>query len=109
MSNEQCAIWRKPTQGLASLAQDLVSPAQKPLRDVPAQAGVGDRDAVTKIGEVARNGLVALEEVAFEHDADERRRASEPLFDEAAPDFFLSGMLLAGVGMTAVHHEDLRQ
>jgi len=85
------------------------APAEEAFGGFPADAGVGDGDAVAEFVNGSGEGLVAFEEVAFEHDAHEGQGAVAALLDDAAPDVFLSGRDFAGVGVAAVDHDDLGQ
>src|ERR1051326_528475 len=101
------SIFTPPTPGLRRhqrISQLTGSPFEHALGDVPSDAGVGDGDAVLKFGHGAGEGMAAFVEEAFNHHADEGFGPGGALFDEAAPDFFLAGVLLAGIGVAAIDH-----
>jgi hypothetical protein len=83
--------------------------AQHSLGHFPAETSVRDAYAVAELGKFRRDGLIAFEEIAFDHHADERRSAGQALSDEVFPDFLLAGMLLAGIGVAAIDHEHGRE
>ena len=78
------------------------------LGDFPAQAGVGDADTVLQVLRVLQF-LSAFGQVALDHNADERLAAIGWLGDEVDPHVFLTGMLLARIGMAAIDHGDFGQ
>src|SRR6266478_1327586 len=78
-----------------ALRQSGVPLAQHPFGRFPAEASVGDRDAVAQIGWNFCNGLVALPQIAFHHRANQSAVTRHALFDEAAPDILLPGVLFA--------------
>ena len=83
----------------------------------------GDRKVYCEISSTRGNGvliyvnsdkslgwrLATFREVTLEHNSDDRAVAIGSLVDDAAPDFFLAGVLFARIGMTAVDHQHWRQ
>ena len=53
--------------------------------------------------------MSAFGQVALDHHADERLAALGSLSDEVHPHVFLTGMLLARIGVAAIHHEGVGQ
>jgi hypothetical protein len=79
--------------------------AQDAFGGFPAQAGVGDADAVFQISVVFRHGLAAFIQKAFEHQPGQGRVAAGALRDDVASHFFLLGVLLVRIRMTAIDHD----
>src|SRR5690349_19218845 len=80
--------------------------AEDALSGGPVEAGVGNADAVFEFGAVFGNGLVAFLEIAFEHETDERLVAFGPLGDDAVGNLLLHAMLLQGIRVATIDHED---
>ena len=57
-----------------------------------------------QLGQIIRNRLAAFAQVAFDHRADERFVASDTLLHQTVPNVLLTGMLLGGIGVAAIHH-----
>lgn len=73
-----------------------------------ADAGIGDRDAVTQ-RLAGREILAAFVDVAFDHHADDAAFAACELAGDIGADVDLARELLARVGMREVDHHALRQ
>src|SRR5258708_15674613 len=86
-----------------------MTPTEHTLGRLPAQARIGNGNAVAQLGGGFREWLVALMEIALKHHSDQRLGPARPLPDDAAPDFLLAGMLFAGICVTAIDHQDWRQ
>ncbi len=78
---------------------------QQRVRGLPVDAGIGDGDAVAHLALGLLAGLVALEQVGFEHDADDGAVALLDLVDDVVGHLGLQTMILAGVAVAAIHHQ----
>ena len=75
--------------------------AENPLGAFPAEAAVGDRDAVAQF---AAERLATVEQVAFQHYPDQVAGADQALVQHAGEDAGLVQRVLAAVGVTAIDH-----
>ena len=78
---------------------------QDSLGRFPTHAGVGNGNAVTQFRHSFGNRLIALFQITLDHQPDERWVSPGALLNHIAPDFFLPGLLLGGVGVAAIHHQ----
>ena len=98
----------RSSQGFGA-GQGIGALAQHAFRHIPPETGVGDRNAIAQRRGLNREGLITFVEIAFHHHANERTSAGGTLRYDAVPDLFLARVLLAGVGVTAIDHEDGRK
>ena len=82
-----------------------MGPPQHPLSRLPANAGIGDRNAVAQLAQLVRDLLVPGVQITFNHEANDGDIARQALLENRAPYLFLVFVLLAGIGMAAIHHE----
>ena len=72
----------------------------------PSDAGVGYGDAVLEVAWIALvQGLIALEQVTFQHHADDILVAVNALLQDIVEGDALLGVVLAAVGVRAVDHQ----
>ncbi len=82
---------------------------EHPLGIRPADAFVGDGNAIFQLGKILAARLIAGFEVAFDHNGADASIAGADLFDDILEDGFLSFVILVAVGMAAVDHDPDRQ
>src|SRR5205085_7859522 len=90
------------SDGAQPATQSLRRLAQQSLRLFPADARVGDRDAVPQRRRLRTEILASFDEIALEHRADQGAIAGGALLDDARPHDALALVRLAGVRVAAV-------
>src|SRR5690625_7670496 len=75
------------------------------LGGLPADAAIGDRDAILQAGGVVPDILSARVEMALHHEAGDGAVAGQNLAGDVFHDPRLQLGLLAGIGVAAVHHD----
>ena len=94
--------------GKTCLIHYLGGPPKASLGLVPADASVGNGDAVVKFVKRTGEGLTSLLEMALDHDGMDAVRARLDLGEGILEDGGLPGGVLAAVGMAAVYHHRSR-
>lgn len=79
--------------------------AQHPLRRLPVDARIGDRDAELQVGRIGGQPLVALAQVALDHQADQGAVAGDDLAQHVGRDDLLAARIATAVGVAAIDHD----